>query len=140
LAILLTLGLLVGGYRWRVSGIQRRNRELATQVAARTGELAASNEQPRTAKEATEAVIQVHRAGRGDRPGERVLPPDVGLRRALRLTFEVADTGAGIAAAELAGLFQLFPPVRHRPEGGGRHRAGTGHHSVGCRTNFDRHR
>jgi signal transduction histidine kinase/CheY-like chemotaxis protein len=41
-----------------------------------------------------------------------MLPPDAGPDlepgRALRLTFEVADTGAGIAAEELAGLFQPF--------------------------------
>ncbi|MBL8399062.1 MAG: response regulator [Candidatus Accumulibacter sp.] len=34
--------------------------------------------------------------------------PDTTTGRALRLTFEVADTGAGIAAEELAGLFQPF--------------------------------
>ena len=56
LAALLTLGLLAGGYRWRVGAIQSRNRELAAQVAARTGELAASNAQLRSAKEAAEAA------------------------------------------------------------------------------------
>ena len=56
LAALLILGLLAGGYRWRVGAIQRRNRELAAQVAARTGELAASNAQLRTAKDAAEAA------------------------------------------------------------------------------------
>ena len=49
LALVLTLGLLAGGYYWRVSAIQRRNRELKIQVGERTRSLA-------EAKEAAEAA------------------------------------------------------------------------------------
>jgi len=57
LALVLTLGLLAGGYYWRVSAIQRRNRELKIQVGERTRSLAEAKEAAEDeAKEAAEAA------------------------------------------------------------------------------------
>jgi signal transduction histidine kinase/CheY-like chemotaxis protein len=52
------VGLLFGGYRWRVNSIRRRNRELETEVTARTRELAESNSQLQVAKEKAEVANQ----------------------------------------------------------------------------------
>ena len=57
LAVLLTLGLLAGGYYRRVSGIQRRNRELELQVAERTHSLAEAKEQAEAANRAKSAFL-----------------------------------------------------------------------------------
>ncbi len=56
LALVLAVGLVVGSYRWRVSAIENRNRELEGQVTARTKELAQSNEQLTVAKEQAEVA------------------------------------------------------------------------------------
>jgi signal transduction histidine kinase/streptogramin lyase/CheY-like chemotaxis protein len=57
-ALLLLAGIVFGSFRWRVYTIQRRNQELEREVAARTQELAESNEQLQTAKEAAEIASQ----------------------------------------------------------------------------------
>ncbi len=65
LTLALAVGLVFGGYRWRVNAIEKRNRELESQVTARTKELTArtielaqSNEQLAVAKEKAEVANQ----------------------------------------------------------------------------------
>jgi len=60
--LVLAIGVLIGGYRWRVSAIEARSRELEIRVVERTDELAQSNEQLKVAKEnaleAKEAALE----------------------------------------------------------------------------------
>ena len=54
------IGLIYGGYRWRVRAIEQRNRELASQVAARTQELADSEMRFRGLSSSTYEAIIIH--------------------------------------------------------------------------------
>ena len=56
--LLLAVGLLFGGFRWRVRSIEGRNIELEQEVAQRTQELSESNEQLIIASEEAEAANQ----------------------------------------------------------------------------------
>jgi signal transduction histidine kinase/streptogramin lyase len=54
----LVIGLLAGGFRWRVSSLQARSRELETQVSERTQELQVAKEDAEEAKEIAEEANQ----------------------------------------------------------------------------------
>lgn len=56
--LLLSVGLVFGGFRWRMNSIKQRNRELEMQVAERTAELQESNQQLLVAKERAEVANQ----------------------------------------------------------------------------------
>ncbi|MDM8527016.1 two-component regulator propeller domain-containing protein [Anaerolineales bacterium HSG24] len=53
---LLVIGLVFGGYRWRITAIENQRRQLEIQVVERTEELAKSNEQLIVAKESAETA------------------------------------------------------------------------------------
>ena len=53
----LVVGLVFGGFRWRVRTIKNHNRELAAQVAERTRELAVAKEKAETANQAKSAFL-----------------------------------------------------------------------------------
>ncbi len=56
------IGLALTAYRWRVRNIEQRNKELETQVAARTRELSETNVQLATAKEKADVANQAKSA------------------------------------------------------------------------------
>ncbi len=63
LAGVLAVGLVVGGYRWRVRSIEERNRQLETQVTERTNELQESETRFRALSGATFETVVVHDDG-----------------------------------------------------------------------------